>query len=215
MSRRGKITFVLGLATKKDYKLVSIIGILFGLFSLPILENIKIPGWQLTLASGALVVVGFLIFAIFSMWVAGLIGLKSPALFQFAKYGAAGALSAFLDLGILNLFSLIFKIYSGPALLVFNVFSFLVATTNAYFWNKFWAFKKEGDKPNIKEYARFICVTLTGLVINTAIVFILTTVIGAPAGVSAAVWENVAKFSAIIPNVMWNFVGYKFFIFKS
>ncbi len=206
---------MLGVATKKDHFLVSIVGLLFGILSLPILENIKPPQWELTFLSAAVVIAGFFIFANFSMWVAGLIGLRSPALFQFAKYGAAGALSAFIDLGILNLFSLIFKIYSGPAILVFNAISFLVATTNAYFWNKFWAFKKDGDRPNVKEYAKFICVTLTGLAINTAIVFFMTTVVGAPEGVSEPVWENVAKFSAVIPNVMWNFVGYKFFIFKS
>lgn len=204
-----------GLATKKDYKLVSIIGILFGFLSLPILENLKITGWQLTPASGTLVVLGFFVFANFAMWIAGLIGLKSLALFQFAKYAAAGALSAFIDLGILNVFSLIFKIYSGPAILAFNSISFLIAITNAYFWNKLWAFKQDGASPNLKEYLRFACVTLVGLVINTGIVFFMTSVVGAPAGVSPAVWENVSKFSAIIPNVMWNFVGYKFFIFKS
>lgn len=203
-----------GLATKKDYKLVSIIGILFGLLSLPILENLKLFHWQLTLGSAAGVILGFFIFANFAMWIAGLIGLKSLALFQFAKYAAAGALSAFIDLGVLNIFSLVFKIYSGPALLIFNSVSFLTATTNAYFWNKLWAFKKDGDQPSLREYLKFICVTLTGLLINTGIVFFMTSVVGAPAGVSAAVWENVAKASSIIPNVTWNFIGYKFFIFK-
>ena len=206
---------MLGLATKKDYQLVSIIGLLFGIFSLPILANLRLTPLQLTPALAVGTIVGFFLFANFAMWIAGLIGLKSLALFQFSKYAAAGALSAFIDLGILNVFSLIFKIYSGPMLLVFNSISFLSATTNAYFWNKLWAFKKDGANPNLKEYIRFISVTLTGLAINTGIVFFMTSVVGTPAGVSAAVWENVAKFSAIIPNVMWNFVGYKFFIFKS
>ncbi len=206
---------MLGLATKKDYKLVSVIGILFGALSLPILANLKLARLPLTPGSATLTVVGFFVFANFAMWIASLIGSKFPALFQFAKYAAAGALSAFIDLGVLNSFSLIFKIYSGPSLLIFNAISFLTATTNAYFWNKLWAFKKDGGRPSWREYLKFICITLTGLLINTAIVFFMTSVVGAPAGVSAAIWENVAKASAVIPNVMWNFVGYKFFIFKS
>ena len=206
---------MLGLATKKDYFLVSIVGLAFGVLSLPILENIKPPQWELTINSAAFVIVGFFLFANFAMWVAGMIGLRSLALFQFAKYGAAGALSAFIDLGLLNLFSLIFQIFSGPVILIFNSVSFLVAVTNAYFWNKFWAFKKDGDTANLREYSKFIGVTMVGLLINTAIVFVITTLIGAPEGVSEPVWENVAKFSAIIPNVMWNFFGYKFLIFKS
>lgn len=205
---------MLGVATKKDYYLVSIVGILFGVFSLPILENLNIPRWELTLANGAAIIIGFLLFANFAMWIAGLIGVRSQALFQFAKYGAAGALSAFADLGILNIFSLIFKVYSGPLILIFNSVGFLTGTTNAYFWNKLWVFKKEGEKPNIKEYARFFAITCTGLILNTGIVYLMTSVIGAPAGISEPVWENVSKFSAIIPNVMWNFVGYKFIIFK-
>ncbi|MEK7640622.1 MAG: GtrA family protein [Patescibacteria group bacterium] len=209
------MNIMIGLATKKDYLLVSIVGLAFGILSLPILENIKPPHWELTLMSAALVITGFFLFANFAMWVAGMIGLRSLALFQFAKYGAAGALSAFIDLGLLNLFSLIFQIFSGPAILIFNSVSFLVAVTNSYLWNKFWAFKKEGDTANLREYSRFIGITLVGLVINTAIVFIMTTFIGAPEGTSEPLWENVAKFSAIIPNVIWNFFGYKFFIFKS
>ena len=204
-----------GLATKKDYYLVSVVGFLFGVLALPILENIKPPQWELTLLSAALVIGGFFLFANFSMWIAGLIGLRSLAMFQFAKYGAAGALSAFIDLGILNIFSLIFKVYSGPLIILFNSIGFLIATTNAYFWNRLWVFKKDGKRPSVKEYARFICVTFTGLLLNTGIVYLMTTVIGAPEGISEPVWENISKFSAIIPNVMWNFIGYKFIIFKS
>lgn len=210
-----KIVSMNGIASKKDYFLVSIVGLLFGAFALPILENIKPPQWELTFASAALVIVGFFLFANFSMWVAGLIGRRSPALFQFAKYGAAGALSAFIDLGILNIFSLASGIYSGAPILIFNSVGFLIATTNAYFWNRLWVFRKDGERPNVREYARFICVTFTGLLLNTGIVYLMTTVIGAPDGVSEPIWENISKFSAIIPNVMWNFIGYKFIIFKS
>lgn len=204
-----------GLATKKDYILVSIVGLLFGTLSLPILENIKPPQWELTFGNAALVIIGFFLFANLAMWIAGLIGTRSLAIFQFAKYGAAGSLSAFIDLGVLNLFSLIFQIFAGPVLIIFNSISFLAAVTNAYFWNKFWAFKKEGGNPNVKEYFKFIGVTLVGLVINTSVVFLLTTILGAPENISEPLWENIAKLSATVPNVMWNFVGYKFLIFKS
>lgn len=202
-------------ATKKDFYLVSIIGLIFGAFALPILENLKPPQWELTLATAVTVIIGFFLFANFAMWIAGLIGRRYSGMFQFAKYGAAGALSAFIDLGILNIFSLIFKVYSGPLILIFNSIGFLIATTNAYFWNRLWVFKKEGEQPNLKEYTRFICVTFTGLLLNTGIVYFLTSIVGAPEGMSEPVWENIAKFGAIIPNVMWNFIGYKFIIFKS
>ena len=99
-----------GLAVKKDFLLVSIIGALFGLFSIPVLENIKPPGWELNLPRGLFLVLGFFVFANFCLSVAAILGKKYPNLWQFAKYGAAGALSATIDIGLLNLLSPMLKV---------------------------------------------------------------------------------------------------------
>lgn len=206
---------MIGLATKRDFFLVSIIGILFGLLLIPILENIKPAFWDLNFINVFLLVAGFFIFANLSLAVAGLLGKKHYALWQFAKYGAGGALSAMLDMGLLNLLSLIFNIFSGPLIIVLNSFSIYAAMTNSYFWNKLWAFKKEGGGIfNLREYLKFIGVTLGSLVIGSLMVYFTTTHISAPAGISEQLWENIAKLISIPFVVAWNFVLYKFVIFK-
>jgi hypothetical protein len=40
-------------------------------------------------------------------------------------------------------------------------------------------------------------------------------VIGAPSGISAGRWANVGLLFATLASVVWNFVGYKFFVFIS
>ena len=56
--------------------------------------------------------------------------------------------------------------------------------------------------------------TISGVAINSAILYTVTTLIGAPAGMSPALWENVGKLVAVPVAVIWNFFGYKFFVFR-
>jgi len=204
-----------GLATKKDLLLVSIVGLLFGLAVIPVLENIDPAFWELNFKNVVLVIGGFFVFANFALWIAGLLAKKWIALWQFAKFGAGGSLSAAFDIGTLNLLSLIFQIFSGPLILVFNAISIFLATTNSYFWNKLWAFKKiEGGKIfDLREYLKFIGVILGSLIIGATIVFILTTYVSHP-NISNQVWENIAKLISIPPVVAWNFIFFKYVIFK-
>ena len=202
------------ISTKQDHLLVSAIGAIFGLLTIPILENIRPPQWELNLATAAALIIGFSLFANLALWIAGLIGAKYPAIFQFAKYAATGAMNSFTDIGILNLLSLTFQIFAGPLIILFNVISFSVAVTNSYFWNNIWVFKKEGGGLSVAQFGKFLGVTIRGVAINSAILYTVTTLIGAPAGMSPALWENVGKLVAVPVAVIWNFFGYKFFVFR-
>ena len=93
----------------------------------------------------------------------------------------------------------------------------MTAVTNSYFWNTFWSFKTEsvtGASVSVAKYGKFLGVTVVGLAINSLIVYVITTLIAVPGNFTPGQWENVAKLSAVIPNLIWNFLGYKFFIFK-
>ena len=201
------------MATKKDYFLVFILGVGFGLFFIPIFENIQPAFWRISFFSIIGLAIGFGLFAIFSLGVAGFLARWMPSIWQFAKYAAVGSFNSFLDLGILNFLSAIFGIYHGLWLAFFNVISFSIAVTNSYFWNKYWAFEQR-NKLRASEYWYFISVTFIGALINTAIVYILTTLIGSPGGISPALWENIAKIIGVPAAILWNFFGYKFFVFK-
>lgn len=202
-----------GLAEKKDFLLVSIIGILFGAFAIPILENIKPAFWHLDVRSASILIGGFTIFANVSLGIGALIGKKFPPFWQFTRFGASGSLNAALDIGILNLLSLIFQVFSGPILVLFNAIALFFAFNNSYFWNRIWVFQN-GTGIDFKEYFKFAAATMVGLVIGSLTVYFITTFVAAPAGISAQIWENIAKLISVPLVLASNFSLYKFVVFK-
>ncbi|TSC89157.1 MAG: hypothetical protein G01um10143_538 [Parcubacteria group bacterium Gr01-1014_3] len=201
------------LAVSKDYLIVSYVGVLFGLLILPILENTKPDFWAFTFINSAGIILGFLVFANLALTVGGWLGSRWANLWQFVKYAAAGSTNALLDIGILNFFSAIFRVYSGGLLVVFNIIALLAALINSFLLNKFWAFKNT-HAFHWKEFIYFLGINLVTVIINSSMVYFLTTIIGAPETISPPVWENIAKLIAAPVTIMINFFGYKFIVFK-
>ncbi len=180
---------------------------------LPIFENTRPDFWSFTFINSAGLILGFLAFANLALFVGGWLGIRWAALWQFVKYAAAGSLNALLDIGILNLFSVIFRVYSGGLLIFFNAIALSFAFTNSFLLNKFWAFKSS-DNFHWSEFSRFIGVNFVTVIVNSLIIYFLTTIIGAPDTISEPVWENIAKLIATPITIIINFVGYKFIVFK-
>lgn len=200
-------------ARKKDFLLVTVTSLTFGLFLLPILENIRPAFWEFNLQNTVLVIAGFLIFGNFALWIGSLIGRKNIWVWQFAKYGAVGSMAAATNFGILNLLSVLTGIFSGFLIIVFNATAFAIAVINAYFWHKFWSFGQD-SKPQLTQFSKYLSVTVASAVIDSIVVYFLTTVINGPSGFSQALWENIAKAIAAVPVVIFNFAGYKLFVFR-
>ena len=133
---------------------------------------------------------------------------------QFSKFVLIGFLNTGIDFAILNLLMWQTEIYSGKYIILLNAIAFSVAVTNSYFWNKFWIFRaKETDK-KAGEFAQFVAVTLVGMAINTTIVYSVTTLVSPMFGLSVEFWANLAKAAATGISLVWNFIGYKFIVFK-
>lgn len=201
------------MVTKKDYFLVSIIGILFGLFSLPILKNIKLFSDGVNISKATLIIICFFIFANFALWVAAFLARWIPILLQIAKFAAIGALNTFLDLGVLNILILFTGTAVGYQYTLFKGISFAIATVNSYFWNKYWTFDSHGTA-SAKEFAQFFAVSIIGLGFNLGAASLVVNFFGAPAGVSPEIWANIGAVSATLVSLVWNFIGYKVVVFK-
>ncbi|MBU1563790.1 GtrA family protein [Patescibacteria group bacterium] len=132
---------------------------------------------------------------------------------QFSKFVVIGFINTALDFAILNLLMWWTGIYSGSWIILLNIVSFSIAVFNSYFWNKYWTFKDK-DKIEAKEFSQFVIVTLIGLAINSSIIFEVTTLISPMFGLSPELWANLAKAAATGFSLIWNFAGYKFFVFK-
>ncbi len=96
-----------------------------------------------------------------------------------------------------------------------NAFSFLCATSNSYYWNKSWTFSSsEPKKASGKEFVQFLIISAIGIAINTGIVVLGTIFILPWFSLSAGAWANVMKLLATFVSMVWNFLGYKFIVFK-
>ena len=64
------------------------------------------------------------------------------------------------------------------------------------------------------EFSLFLGVSIIGIVINSAVVGLVTGLIAPPFEINSQLWANVVKVAATLIALAWNFVGYKFFVFR-
>jgi len=194
----------------KDYYIVTIIGFLVGWLALLPAVNIGVKITPFFVIGS---VVGFSLFAPFALAVLNFLSRFWKFLAQFSKFAAVGTLNTFIDLSVLNFLIYLTGVAAGFYFSVFKSFSFLIATTNSYFWNKFWTFNSQ--KPvTSKEYSRFLFFTLIGTLINVSVASFIVNFIGPLFGVSLKLWANIGAIIAVFAAMMWNFLSYRNVVFK-
>ena len=134
---------------------------------------------------------------------------------QFSKFIIVGGVNTGIDVVILRILVGVTGITGGIGIVVLNAVSFSVAVVNSYFMNKFWTFedKTRTEKEPFK-FSQFFAVSLIGISINSGVVYIITTFTQPMFGLSPENWVVIAKLLATGFSLVWNFVGYKLFVFK-
>jgi putative flippase GtrA len=199
--------------TKKDYLLVSIIGGAFALFSIPILINLNLGLFEINIQNIIFLMIFFIIFANIALWIAALINKKIHFALQFAKFGAVGAFNTFLDWGVLNFLIVLTSSADGSAYSIFKGISFIVAAVSAYFWNKYWTFDSN-KKSDSKEILTFSIVTVIGGIINISLASLIVWVFRDFQIMTPEQLANAGALVATMISLIWNFIGYKIFVFK-
>jgi putative flippase GtrA len=156
----------------------------------------------------------FPILAVFCLWIAAILGKKLVSIYQLAKFLLIGVIATIFDLGTLSLFINIFAATSGPYYNIFKATSFVIATVLKYIPDKYWAFKKKETTNVTKEFLQFFVVTLVGLSINVFVASFIVNNIGPQFGLPAKLWANLGGIGAVLVTFAWNFIGYKFIVFK-
>jgi len=201
---------------KKDYIVAAIAGFYTALLLLPTFKNIDVGFDNLYVA---------LLFAIPVLWIIGLtvayfLSKLAPFFYQFGKFVVVGFANTAIDFGVLNLLSIAVQRTSGFLLGGVNLPGFVLAAVHSYFWNKFWVFPSSAEasegkkKPDYSDFFTFLLVILVGVFINGAIVIFVTTYIDPKFGLTPERWLNIAKAAATALSLVWNFVGFKLFVFK-
>lgn len=212
--------------TKKDYVFGIITGLLIGLLFLPTLKAAK-PDLYAKFA--ILVVPFFLIGTPVGLVVANLISKKIRVIWQVAKFGVIGVLNTLVDIGSLALITFIFRAYfdinstdawltlGATTVTVYSIYkatTFIIANVNSYYWNKFWTFTQTVEKKTHAQFLQFFAVSVIGFIINVLIASLIFKTLGTAGAFSTDQVGLLAAAAGSITGLVWNFIGYKFVVFK-
>jgi putative flippase GtrA len=201
--------------TQKDWKAITAIGALIGLLVQPILSTLVGPAhiallsWMMRVG----IFVGFTILAPLALVVLYYVGKLLPVIYQFGKFAAVGVLNTFVDLGVLNLEIVAFGTPGAWVYRVFKTVSFLAATTNSFLWNKYWTFNSQ-EPASAKQTIEFYGVAFVGFLLNVGLASYVFSNVSRPISVSQNLWANIGALVGVAAAFLWNFIGYKFWVFK-
>lgn len=152
---------------------------------------------------------------------------KSDKLFgQISKFAVVGVINTIIDLGIVNVLILYFDVNSIPA----NIIGVTAAIVNSYILNKRWTFHDTEKEHVAQQFTIFVLLSIVGIVINTTVfvgLFEKWTLTGEFAytivqfiGLDGIfkqefVLLNWAKAWSLAFSMIWNFIAYKKWAFKS
>lgn len=195
--------------TKTDYAIAGLIGFFAGIFAIPVLYNIGNRDPFILLALPWALAVG----AVVGIVITRFFGRRFPFFNQFGKFAVVGVLNTAIDFGTLNLISIVTGVTSGIVVGGVNVPGISLALVNAYLWNKYWVFSHRDNKGILHDLPTFLLVSIVGVIGNSGIVILGTSY--PVTFVDARTWLNMSKLAATVFSLVWNFLGYKFIVFKS
>lgn len=138
---------------------------------------------------------------------------KQKIIFQIIKFSLVGAVNTIIDLGIFNLLMFASGISSGIFYSFFKAISFTVAVVNSYFMNRYWTFDAEGMARS-KEFSKFFLISAVGFIINVGSASLIVTFVPNFLGVAPQIWGNTGALAGTLLGLAWNFLGYRFVVFK-
>jgi putative flippase GtrA len=140
---------------------------------------------------------------------------------QFGKFFLVGIMNTLVDLAILNIEMAITGIVVGAGYSIEKAISFLFAVTFSYFINKHWTFQDKSKEGEGKKMSQFFAVSLVGMLINVGIATIVVTYLQNPINnilnlpfLTPKIWGTLGALCGTAIGLFWNFVGYKFIVFK-
>lgn len=136
---------------------------------------------------------------------------------QFFKFFVIGVMNTLIDLGILNIATMITGAREGSLYAVQKGISFMAAVTFSYFMNKRWAFQDQSKEKEGRKFSQFLFVSVIGMIINITAATVAVTYVQPLIHIkflTPQLWVTVGGLCGSVSGLLWNFVGYKFWVFK-
>lgn len=143
---------------------------------------------------------------------------RVPIVFQLAKFGLVGLLSAMIDLGVLNLLMEATGVYRRILFPLLKGASFLMATTNAFLWNRNWTFHDaatSGYESVARQFSLYTMAAAGGLALNVLAATVWVNVIPIPNRWQLIQWANLGAILGLGATATWDFLCYKFIVFRA
>ena len=140
---------------------------------------------------------------------------------QFGKFFLVGIMNTLVDLIILNGETILSGVRQGSGYAIQKGVSFLVAVTFSYFLNKNWTFGDSSKQEQGKKFSQFIFVSLIGMAINITVATVAVTYLKPVVNsmlhlsfLTDQLWVSLGALCGTAIGLIWNFIGYKFWVFK-
>lgn len=140
---------------------------------------------------------------------------------QFAKFVLVGIMNTAVDLIILNIETVLSGVREGSGYAIQKGISFLAAVTFSYFINKYWTFQDQSKENEGKKFSQFFFVSAIGMIINVSVATVVVTYLKTPINdvlnlsiLTDQLWVSLGALCGTAIGLFWNFIGYKFWVFK-
>jgi putative flippase GtrA len=133
---------------------------------------------------------------------------------QYARFLVVGIGNAVLDLGLLNLLTVLAPPHDQLKFAAENSVAVACALANSYFWNARWTFRGQGSG-TLRQGVLFLAQGLLNLLLNDAVLLTVMTLMPAGHGLWLTLGVNVAKVSAMLVASTTSFTLLRAFVFRT
>ena len=134
---------------------------------------------------------------------------KSDA-WQFFRFCLVGSLNAVIDFAVLNALLWKYPTSGNWKILGYNSLAVLLASTNSFFWNKYWTFQKRQSITS-QEVFRFVVVAASTVFLSDLLMWQLAGWF--PVLMQTTTGSNITKLAAIIGTMSISFFGMRLWVF--
>ncbi|MDP9427321.1 MAG: GtrA family protein [Actinomycetota bacterium] len=125
---------------------------------------------------------------------------------RFSKFSVVGLINAVVDLAVLNLLLWAYPTEEPWQFVLYNFVALVLANVNSYVLNSLWTFRGQA-RPGLKQGGLFALQALVGVVVSSALFWLLVHYTLNSTALSPVVAGNVAKvISTVIASTLSYFV---------
>lgn len=123
------------------------------------------------------------------------------------RFGVVGVMKAALDFTTFNVLLALAGSQDGVTIMLANSAGFGVAVASSFFLNARFTFRKRAGNGG---FGRYVLISLLGLLLYNAAMALVLFVSGAEGTLAL----NLAKLAALVTSMTWNFIGYRWWVFR-